>query len=675
MAHRLERLLHPRSIAVIGGGAWCEAVVEQNLKLGFEGDIWPVHPTRHIIGGIKSFSSLHHIPGVPDAAFVGVNRHATIDIVRTLNEIGAGGAVCFASGFRENADGIELQAQLLAVAGDMTILGPNCYGYVNYLDGALLWPDQHGGVPVDKGVAIVTQSSNIAINLTMQRRGLPLAYTVTAGNQAQTGLAEIGAALLLDDRITALGLHIEGIDDLPEFQRLAEIANERDTPVVVLKVGRSAGARSAALTHTAALAGTNAGAEALFQRLAFAQVDTLSQFVETLKLLHVTGPLANTQIASMSCSGGEAGLIADIADRHGLSFPPLSPSQENQLRSVLGPLVSPANPLDYHTQIWGKCEALTKTFSIMMEPPLSISLVILDFPRADRCKAEDWDPVIDACLEARAQTGENLAVVSSLPENMPEIVSQRFIDGGVVPLCGLEDGCFAIRKAATLGRYDNRAPILSRPAAVSAVTLDEARSKAELAEFGITVPRSSVAATTDAAAEMAGAIGFPVVLKGEGFVHKSENGAVSLDLSSPEMVRKAAESMVVDRFLVEEMITDGIAEILVGVVHDEAHGFVLTIAAGGVLTELLQDRQSILMPVNRSMIENALRRLKIASLFDGYRGQPAADVNAVIDTILALQDYVVDHADVLDAVEINPLLCGPSRAIAVDALITRKADQ
>lgn len=674
MEHRLQRLLRPHSVAVIGGGAWCEAVVEQNLKLGFSGDIWPVHPTRQTIGGLRAYPGLHAVPGIPDAAFVGVNRQATIDIVRMLSDIGAGGAVCFASGFRENADGAELQTQLLAAAGSMAVLGPNCYGFLNYLDGALLWPDQHGGSAVRSGVAIVTQSSNIAINLTMQRRGLPLAYAVTVGNQAQIGLAEVGSALLQDERVTALGLHIEGIDDLPGFQRLAEIASARNKPVVVLKVGKSAGARRAALTHTAALAGTDAGAEALFKRLAFAQVDTLSQFIETLKLLHVIGPLPNTRISSMSCSGGEAGLIADVADRHGLTFPSLSFSQADRLRIVLGPLVSPANPLDYHTTIWRNREALTETFSTMMTPALALSLVILDFPRADRCSAEDWEPVIDACLAARSATGRNLAVVSSLSENMPEAVSRRFIDGGVVPLCGLEDACIAIRKAATLSQYDSRHPILWRPAHASTVTLSESCSKGELSGYGIRVPRSETADTAEAAAAAASAIGFPVALKGEGFAHKSENGVVRLELSSSEMVQEAAKTMPADRFLVEEMITDGVVEMLVGVVRDEAHGFVLTIAAGGVLTELLQDRQSLLVPATDSMIEAALQRLKIASLLEGYRGRPAVDRRAVVDTILALQNYVVSHADELDAVEINPLLCGPSRAIAADALITRKAD-
>ena len=205
----LSRLLRPRSIAVIGGGAWCASVVKQCLKMGFDGPIWPVHPKRAEVSGVPAVPRLEDLPGVPDAVFIGVNRHVTIDAVQLLSASGAGGAVCFASGFREaqteTGDGDTLQTALLAAAGDMPIIGPNCYGFINYLDGALLWPDQHGGQRCDSGVAILTQSSNMAINLTMQARGLPIAYMVTAGNQAQIGLAQIGRGLLADPRVTAFG--------------------------------------------------------------------------------------------------------------------------------------------------------------------------------------------------------------------------------------------------------------------------------------------------------------------------------------------------------------------------------------------------------------------------------------------------------------------------------------
>ncbi|MEM9141034.1 MAG: CoA-binding protein, partial [Pseudomonadota bacterium] len=246
----LSRLLRPKSIAVVGGG-WGLAVVEQCQKMAFDGAVWPVHPTRDQIHGLPCYRSVDALPEAPDAVFVGVNRHATIETVRALAARGAGGAVCFASGFAEAEDdraaGADLQAALLAAAGDMPILGPNCYGLINYVDGALLWPDQHGGARVDGGVALLTQSSNMLINLTMQRRSLPVAYCLTAGNQAQTGLAEIGLAMLEDPRVSALGLHIEGVGDVRAFEAMAMRARALGKPIVAMKVGRSEQAQAATI--------------------------------------------------------------------------------------------------------------------------------------------------------------------------------------------------------------------------------------------------------------------------------------------------------------------------------------------------------------------------------------------------------------------------------------------
>ena len=174
----LNRLLKPTTIAVIGGGAWCESIMSAAQQIGYKGTIIPIHPSGKNIAGVKSLKSLSMFPGTIDAAFVGVNRYATIDIINELRALGAGGATCFASGFSEAAAedvaGTSLQKKLIEAAGDMPILGPNCYGFLNSFDKCGIWPDQHGCRGVDRGVAILTQSSNIAINITMQNRALPL---------------------------------------------------------------------------------------------------------------------------------------------------------------------------------------------------------------------------------------------------------------------------------------------------------------------------------------------------------------------------------------------------------------------------------------------------------------------------------------------------------------------
>ena len=285
----LSRLLRPKSIAVVGGGFFAPNVVRQSVKMGFAGAIWPVHPTKNEVAGVRAYRSLAELPHAPDATFIGVNRNLSIDVVRELKQRGAGGAICFAAGFREtahyDADGSSLQDALLDAAGAMPVIGPNCYGLINYADGALLWPAQHGGRRLaegERGAAIITQSSNIACNLTMQTRGLPVAFLMTAGNQAQTGISEMALGLIEDERVSCLGLHIEGFDSAAGFERLARRARSLGKPIVAMKVGRSEAARAATVSHTASLAGSDAASDAFLRRLGIPRVDRYSQTRQTI---------------------------------------------------------------------------------------------------------------------------------------------------------------------------------------------------------------------------------------------------------------------------------------------------------------------------------------------------------------------------------------------------------
>lgn len=670
----LKRLFRPRSIAVIGGGVWCEAVLRECRKIGFDGDIWPVHPKKDTVGGLPAFASLDTLPGTPDAAFIGVNRALTVEITAQLARLGCGGAVCFANGFREALaelpDGPELQDRLAKAAGDMAILGPNCYGFVNALDGVALWPDMHGMTPVERGVAIVGQSSNVLINMTMQTRGLPLAVAVAAGNQAKCTMTEIGMALLDDPRITALGLHIEGITDVAGFERLSERARALAKPIVALKVGSSEQAQVATISHTASLAGSAAGARALLARLGIAQVESPTQLIETLKILHVTGHLPSAQIVSASCSGGEASLMADLGERAGVRFPPLVSAQTEPLRTVLGPHIALANPLDYNTYIWGDEDALADCFTALMRGPADLGCVVIDFPRTDRFASPDWNKLIDAAKRASVATGKPVALLSLLSEGMPERVAQVAIAQGLIPLCGMQDSLAAIAAAAhaptALAQQLLPVPVTGLG---ETHVLGEAEAKAILSDAGMRVPASLRAATPEDAVRQAQRIGFPVVLKGEGIAHKTEAGAVKLGLGSAGEVLNAAREMPTTSFLVEEMIVGTVAELLIGVVRDPAHGFVLTIGLGGILTELVADTVSVLVPSPETEIRPAIRKLQTYPLLEGYRGRPAADLDAVVGAIMALQDFVCAKAARLHEIEINPLMCLPTGVVVADALI------
>lgn len=659
----LSRLLRPKSIAVLGAG-WALNVIEQCAKMGFDGPVWPVHPTKSEIGGLRAYASLADLPSAPDATFIGVNRNATIDVVRELSAMGAGGAICFASGWTE-AGAPELQADLVAAAGDMPILGPNCYGVINYLDGALLWPDQHGGIRVDRGVALISQSSNIVINLGMQKRALPVAYVACLGNAAVVGLADLAGSLLDDPRVTALGLYIEGIDDAHAFAALAQRARAMGKGIVAIKSGKTELSQVAAASHTASLAGGGAASTAFLRQIGVAEVNTPAELIETLKIYHCHGPNIGLRLCSLSCSGGEAGLVADLAATYGIDFPPVPAGIKARLNDILGPIVTVANPLDYHTFIWGDGPRTTDVFTTMLTG-YDAGIYIIDPPRRDRCDPSGYQPALDAIVAAQAATGKIAFPVASMAENFDESVAIRLMDQGVCTLMGLETALAAIKAAQTPAGPTDWQPA---PAIAPRQTqiLSEAAGKSLLADLGIPVPRAMTAPTLAALIPLAADLTPPLALKGLGFAHKTEAGAVRLGLNT---LLDQAEMVGATGYLAEEMVTGTVAEVLLGLRRDPIYGVTLTLGMGGVTAEVLADTVTLILPATEDDILAALPKLRLWPLLDGYRGRPRADIAALAKVAETLARAMLAD-DSLEEIEINPILLRTDGAVAVDALIRK----
>jgi acyl-CoA synthetase (NDP forming) len=545
----------------------------------------------------------------------------------------------------------------------MPILGPNCYGVINYLDGALLWPDQHGGIRVDKGVALVSQSSNIVINLGMQQRGLPVAYVACLGNAAVVGLAELTGALLDDPRVTAVGLYIEGIDDAPAFAALAEKARAMGKGVVAIKSGKTELSRTAAASHTASLAGGGAASSAFLRQIGVAEVNTPSELIETLKIFHVHGPQIGTRICSLSCSGGEAGLVADLAAPFGIDFPPVPQATHDRLFAVLGEIPTISNPLDYHTFIWGDGPKTTEVFSAMLSA-YDAGLYIIDSPRPDRCDPSGYQPAFDAITAAQKATGKIAFPVASMAENFGETRVAMMMNQGVCALLGLETALAAIKAAQTPPGPPGWRPAAALPPR-DAPMLSEAEGKALLSAAGIPVPRAVTAARL---ADLdTSALTPPFALKGLGFAHKTEAGAVRLNLAT---LAGQAEMPGATGYLAEEMVTGTIAEILIGLRRDPVYGVTLTLGMGGVTAEVLADTVTLVLPATAADILKAARRLRLWPLLDGYRGRPRADMAAVATLAERLGALMLGDAS-LEEIEINPVLVTASGAVAVDALIRK----
>lgn len=379
----------------------------------------------------------------------------------------------------------------------------------------------------------------------------------------------------------------------------------------------------------------------------------------------------------MSCSGDEAGLIADLASDAELLTPPLPKDAEAKLAQALGPKVPLANPLDYHTYIWGDLEASTATFSAMLSAGYGINLLILDFPRTDRCDASSWDVTLTAFEQAQQATGAKAVLVSSLPESLPESVGDRMIAAGIAPMQGLSECLEAIRIAADIGevRTKARAAPLRMVRSVdmnSAFMLDEPTGKSRLSHYGLTVPKGEVVPLSGAG-DAAERIGFPIVVKAvsDRIAHKTELGAVKLNLKTRADVEAAVNAIahLSDHVLVEAMQAGVVVEMIIGVTRDPLFGPTLTFGSGGILVELLSDSVSILLPSSRDEIARAFDRLKLAQLISGYRGRANGDREAAIDAIMAVAAYAEAERDRLIELDINPVLILEKGAVAVDAMI------
>ena len=726
MTGRLDRLLRPGSIAFVGGETAGRAA-DQCRALGFKGDMWMVNPRRAPRPGLPTANSVADLPAAVDAAFVGVNRSASIDVVRDLAAVGAGGAVCHASGFAETgAEGATLQRELVAAAAGMPVVGPNCYGTLSAVTGAALWPDQQGLSRCEQGAAFVTQSGNIALNLTMQQRGLDVAFVAALGNQADVGVEEVLEALAADEAVTAVGLCIEALSDPARFAEAVGRARARGAPVAVLKSGVTPAGGAIAASHTSSMVGDDDAYDALFRRLGVRRVKSIPELLDTLAVVTAVGPLGGNRLVSLSCSGGEAALVADEARSRDLVFPPFGADHRDRVAATLNEMVAITNPLDYHTFIWGDRPRLEACFTAVLSGGFDAALLVLDFPRAGLDRSRWW-PTLSAFGAASATTGVPGLVVASMAESLPAEARTAAAEARLASVGSIEAALSGLEAAVELGRGagsgGSRTPgrllapsggpvpsaamvgsgpddsptsgasrarqaelpaMLADSADLSASSdtgsakaggepgrMNEPEAKALLTSVGIEVPAGEVVAAAGAA-EAVARIGHPTVVKAVGLDHKTDAGGVAVNLNDADAVAGAAARLAAlspdGKVLVESMVPDGLVELLVSVRSSHPVGKLLTLGAGGELVELLADTACLLLPESPEAVRAALEQLRVWPLLTGgFRGRPAAAVDAVIDVVGRLTVLVRDRPDLIE-IEVNPLVVTADGAVAVDAL-------
>lgn len=685
----LDRLLDPRSIAFVGGTRAISAWRVTRAK-GFAGRVYMVNPFKDEIDGVATYASLTDLPEAPDAAYVALDPRKTIDNVRLLAAMGAGGVAVFGAGFSEvGADGEELERQLLAAAGDLALVGPNCYGIVNHVSNGSLWPIDYAAQTLAPNVAFISQSGNIAINVCQNERGVALSHLVSLGNQAGIQVHDLVGHFSRDPGIRAIGVYLDGLKDVPAFHEACLDALARGVAVVVLKAGNSEISAEMAMSHTNSLAGSRAMYEALFARTGVSWVRTIPEMLETLKLFSDWPDTAGDRAAFFSCSGGECGMAADFADEAGLELVQPDADQTRRLREVLPDFGGVSNPLDMTTALFGKREEVERAVRIMMDGPSETAILVMDFSGDALAPGSAPEQMAQGLAAACRATGKRAAIATMKPESLTPSIQHSLRDMGILPIQGLDTGCRAIAHGARVAA--RRAEIIAaRPgpllrgaeAAAPARLLDEAESKALLAAAGVPVPRGHVLRVGDdiAAPDLSG----PVAVKActAALPHKTEAGAVVLNVEGAQAIARAVSqiranvaaydaSIAVERVLVEEMVRGAVAELIAGIKNDPQFGLAIVVGTGGIFVELLKDAATLLLPTDRATVARAVRGLAGAPLFSGFRGARQGDVDAIVDAVMALADFAAANAGAVVEADINPLFVLPQGqgVCAGDALV------
>ncbi len=660
----LARLLRPRSIAFVGG-AQMAGPIRACRRAGYAGTLHVVNPRVGEIEGVAAVPSVADLSHPPDAAVVGLSADKAEAAVRALAGIGAGGCVVMSSGYAEMGEaGAARQAALVAAAGGMPLVGPNCMGIVNAFEGAAIWGDD---TPLarcaGRGCAIVSQSGAMLIGILGVERALPLGYAVSVGNAAGTGVADLIRALAADERVASIGLYLESMTDGAALGAACLDARARGVPVVALKGGDGAGA-GAAIGHTAAMVMERDLWTAFADRYGIAEASSPKALVETLKLLTVAGRPAGPRLALASYSGGANGLAAIRAVRAGLTLPP--PARPEALAAALPETVRIANPLDLNIPFRSSDGISMRDVDAVADvlcdhaSGADAAAFLIDVPRAG---ADGLDRVWGDSLAAMPRVSDRLgiptAVCAILPEGVPEEIRESLQARGVAALCGLPEGIEALGHAAWLATPPEGGALLDGAPVAGARLLDEAASKARLAACGLAAPVHA-AVTPDEAADAAARIGFPVALKllSDAVAHKARLGGVRLGLGTREDVRAAAASIVAatgaDRLLVEAMAPG--VEIILGVKRDPAVGLALIVGRGGAMAEATALFETLLLPLSEPALERALARLGLCH--DGVRAAARA-----------VARYAEGDKGLV-SLDVNPLMLMPDgRALAADALI------
>lgn len=691
----ITKLLNPQKVCVVGasekegfGGDTCRNIIKY-MDLS---RVYFVNPKRDSVFGVKCYKSISELPENIDLVVICTPKTIVNSLLKEASDKGAKGAVVFASGYSEvgTAEGQMEEEELKSLCRklDIALMGPNCAGFVNYSGGVNSFAFISNHRDRRGSVGLISQSGQICLSM-MESPNMKFSYIISAGNSSIVEIEDYLDYLVEDKKTRVVAIYLEGIKNPKKFEASLKKAALKRKPVVILKVGRSEKGGSIASSHTGSLAGADKVYDAVFKKFGVIRVDDIEELLATSLMLSILPkyPKIGT-FATMSLSGGETGVCADLGFMSGIEYPDFEQSTIDKLNDILPYYATPNNPLDMTASLSYDSDLYATALRTVMSDP-NIGMVVIGYTLLE----EIADPAIYYMAEGMEKVAkEDKAkpmVMMPFVENTrnPEYCDKLEKIG--VPV--LPPTVYAFKMLRYLADFVNYDPgkvelSLAVPSCKigNAEALTEYESKNILKNYGIPIPQEKVAVNADEAVKFANSIGYPVVMKidSKDILHKSDIGAVKLRVKSENEVRCAFAEIIdsvkkhkpdarIGGILVQEMREPGL-EVIIGVNNDPQFGPCVLCGLGGIFVEVFKDSSLCPAPVSKSEALNMINSLKASKLFKGYRGKPELDIEALAHAIVNISHFACDYKDSLRELDINPIFVYEKGICAVDALIVKK---
>lgn len=690
--HRLQPLLAPRSVALVGASRRRHSVGNDMLRnlapSGFAGAVYPVNPRYATIGGYPCYETMAQVPEAVDMALLAVPNHALEQAAQAALDAGARSLVILGSAEvdqpGDHRSPLKARLAAMAAAAGVPVCGANCMGLFNVPHGLRAFASYRPEPLQAGGVTYIAQSGSLLQALLFNDERLRFNLAVSTGQELVTTTAEYMEYALAQPSTTAIALVVETVRDPQRFVAALDTARDRRIPVVALKLGRTPAGASFALSHTGAIAGDAAVYEALFRRYGVASVRDLNELAATALLLSSDRRPANGGLAAVLDSGGERALLVDTAAEEGVRFADIDATTAGVLHETLDDGLTPVNPVD----AWGTGNDFETVFetclrALVDDPDTGMAMLV-----ADLCEELDLhDGYLEACRNVARTSDKPIVVMSNYSAWGHRRHSLRLARSGIPVLDGTVASLRAVRHAFAYRDFLARActdhsPASATPSDLTAwrqrlaagrEPLTEDEGYALLGAYGIPTPRHGIAWSRDEARALGRALGFPVVVKTAmpGVLHKTDVDGVVVGVADEEQLAARYDDLdarIGPRVLVSEQVAAPV-EMAFGLVRDDSFGSFVMVAFGGTMIELLGDARLAMAPVDHDTAARNIAALRLSGALDGHRGRPACDRDAAADALVRLSRLAADLGPLIDELDLNPVLVGPEGVVAADCLV------